>query len=343
VRNAGEATIELAPPAHLPLHPAALALQSRTLAPVRQSVAPELCAYLPLAAGGVQLGVLALFFTAARQGGFSQEDRKTLATFADQVAIAVHNQQLLSRTDEALQEKVRQLEALRRRQEQMSSQELLDIAHAVVHRLNDAGDVGYHLERIRSAVAANNAAMLDALEHVESRFRHVTDLVTPLEEVTNLAGVTFRPIALAELVQAAVGEQRAKDERLTVELALEEGLIVDGHPSLLHDALLSILDNGREAMPGGGLLAVHLSQAPDGRAVLRIRDQGEGISAAYKTRMFEPGFSTKPLRDPNHSRGRGLFTCRAIVRKHGGDIQVESQQGVGTEVTILLPLLRKEP
>ena len=75
---------------------------------------------------------------------------------------------------------------------------------------------------------------------------------------------------------------------------------------------------------------------------MRIRDEGQGISEVYKMRMFEPGFSTKPPRDAHYSRGRGLFTCRAIVHKHGGEIAVDSQQGVGTEVTILLPVLRMQ-
>lgn len=336
VRSVGEASIDLT----MAAHPAVVALQSRGFSHVRQTVPPELGAYLPLTAGGEQLGVLALFFTAARQSGFSQEDRKMLGTFADQVAIAVYNQQLLSRTDEKLQEQVRQSEAMRRREEQTRSQELHDVINAVVHRGNDAGDVGLYLGIVRDTLAVDSPLVLDALEHVEIRFRRLMDLVTPLEEIMNLAGIQFRPFALAPLVQRAVDELLPKDDRLSVLTALEDDLLVDGHPSLLHDALRSILDNGREAMPGGGVLTVRLNLEADGRAAIRIRDQGQGIPDAYKMRMFEPGFSTKPLREPIHSRGRGLFTCRAIVHKHGGEILVESQQGVGTEVTILLPVLR---
>lgn len=338
VRSVGEASIDLS----MAAHPAVVALQSRGFSPVRQSAPPELGAYLPLAAGGERLGVLALFFTAARQGGFSQEDRKMLGTFADQVAIAVYNQQLLSRTDEALQEQVRQSEAMRRRQAQMLGQELHDVINAVVHRGGDAGDVSFHLSLIRDAVGPDNTGVLDALEHVEIRFRRLMDLVTPLEEITNLAGIQMRPVALAPLVQRAVDELLPKDDRLHVVTVLAEGMTVAGNPNLLYDALRSILDNGREAMPGGGVLTVRLGLEEDGRAAVRIRDQGQGISEVYIKRMFEPGFSTKPARDATHSRGRGLFTCRAVVHKHGGELLVESQQGVGTEVTILLPLLHSE-
>jgi signal transduction histidine kinase len=338
VRSVGEASIDLA----MAAHPAVVALTSRSFSPVRQSVPPELGAYLPLAAGGEQLGVLALFFTAARQSGFSQEDRKMLSTFADQVAIAVYNQRLLSRTNEALQEQVRQSEAMRRREEQMRSQELHDVINAVVHRGSEAGDVGLYLALIRDTFAVDNSVVLDALEHVGIRFRRLMDLVTPLEEITNLAGIKMRPFELAALVQRAVDELLPKDDRLHVITEMEDGLIVDGNPNLLHDALRSILDNGREAMPGGGVLAVRVSLEGDGRAAVRIRDEGQGISEVYKMRMFEPGFSTKPPRDAHYSRGRGLFTCRAIVHKHGGEIAVDSQQGVGTEVTILLPVLRMQ-
>jgi signal transduction histidine kinase len=338
IRSAGERSIELA----LASHPAVMALQSGGFTPVRPSTPPELRAYLPLSAGGAQLGVLALFFAAARQGGFSQDDRKMLSTFADQVAIAVHNLQLLRRTDEALQEKVRQLEVMRRRAEQVRDQELLDVANAVVHRLGDAaGDVPYHLSLIRDGIPSGDEALLDALEHVEVRFRRLADLGTPLEEIIDMADITLHPLELAGLVQEVVDELLPKDDRLLVEKQLERGIMIEGHRSLLHDALFSILDNGREAMPGGGVLKVSVSQAADGRAVVRVADHGQGIAEAYKARMFEPGFSTKPVLDANRSRGRGLFTCRAIVRKHKGEIVIASAQGVGTEVTITLPVLGK--
>lgn len=337
VRAAGEASIDLA----LAGHGAIVALQSRTLFTVRQSALPELAAYLPLFAGGMQLGVLALFFAATRQGGFSQEDRKTLVTFADQVAIAVYNQQLLNRTDDALQEQLRQVEALRRREEQMRSQEMHDIINAVVHRMSDVGALEHRLGYLRDAVGAGNSMALSTLKLLEIHLYRLRGLVTTLAESANLAGIVFQPLELAGLVQKAVEDLLVDDGQLLVETALEEGLIVNGHPNLLYDALRSILDNGREAMPAGGTLSVQVWSA-NGQAVVCIRDQGQGIPAAYQARMFQPGFSTKPVRDPDHSRGRGLFTCRAIVRKHGGDIVVHSQQGAGAEVTISLPLLRLE-
>lgn len=335
VRAAAEAIIPLA----LPAHPAVTALQNRSFVPVRQGAPPELCAYLPLTAGGVQIGVLALFFTAARQGGFSQEDRKTLATFADQVAIAVYNQQLLSRTDRALQEQLRQVEAMRRRDEQMRSQELHDIINAVVHRASDAGSLNYRLDLLRQSVAPDDSVAHSTLKLVEVHLSRLRGLVAALEESANLTGVTFRPVELAGLVQKAVEELLPGDDHLTVATALEEGLVVDGNSDLLYDALRSILDNAREAMPEGGVISVRVSMEAAGQAAVRIRDRGQGISPAYQTRMFQPGFSTKPAREPDVGRGRGLFTCRAIVRKHGGDLLVDSQPGVGTEVTLLLPLL----
>ncbi len=340
VRDAGEARIEL----ELSNHPAVQALRNNTLTPSRQATPPGMYAYLPLVAGGNQLGVLVLFF-GGLHSGLSAEDRKTLETFADQVAIAVHNMQLLRRTDDALQEKVRQLDALRRQAVQERDQELQDVATALVHRIGGAtGDIPVHLARVRAAVAneseeqiAARSEVFDALEHVEKRIQHVQDLLPSLEEIANLAAVSFRPVELSGLLEELVNELVSSPGVVEADLAVDKDVIVEGSRTLLRDALRSLLENGYEAMPRGGTLTVRVTKLPGGHVQIRIEDTGVGIADKHKSKMFQLGFSTKGGRRRN--RGRGMFTCRAIVRKHGGEIAIDSREGHGTVVTIVLPLL----
>ncbi len=341
MRDAGEACIELA----LASHPAVQALHNHVLTPARQVTPPGMYAYLPLAAGGRELGVLVLFF-AVQQAGFSAENRRTLATFGDQVAIAVHNMQLLSRTDEALQEKVRELDALRRKAVQERDQELQDVATALVHRIGGAtGDVPVHLARVLAIVDNSDDAPVvrsevrDAVEHVEKRIQHLKDLLPPLEEIANLASVDFRPVDLSSLVQETARSLPASANPIDVDLDVARDVVVEGSRGLLRDALRSLLENGCEAMPHGGRLSVHLVRTDEGRAHIRIQDTGIGIAEKHKSHMFQLGFSTKGSRGRGRNRGRGMFTCRAIVRKHGGEISVDSHEGQGTLVTIALPLL----
>jgi signal transduction histidine kinase len=324
-------------------HPAVLAL--RSVGPERQVTPGGLEVYLPLAAGGSRLGVLALYFAGAN--GISPEDRKTLETFADQVAIAVHNMQLLRRTDEALQEKVRQVEALRRQAEQDRDEVLQDVATVLVHRLGGSiGTIPTQLQAAAEALAADaraaaptRAAVQDALDEVQKSVHRLQELLPPLEELADLASVEFHPLEVGGLIEEVVAGLPARPPAIRIEVRVVRDVIVDGNRALLGDALHSLLENGCEAMVRGGLLAVELAKLGDGRARIGITDTGTGIARRYQDSLFKPGFSTKGRRDRRRPRGRGLFTCREIIRKHGGDIRIESDEGQGTAVTIFLPIL----
>jgi signal transduction histidine kinase len=338
-RDAGDARIDLA----LTSHPAVQALNNKLLTPARQVTPPGMYAYLPLTAGGGELGVLVLFF-GMQKAGINAEERKTLVTFADQVAIAVHNMQLLRRTDEALQEKVREAESLQRQAELNRDQELQDVAAALVHRLGGAiGDVPVHLARVRWAVdngedwLAARQETYTAAEHVEKRILSLQDLLPTLEDIANLASIELRPVDLSRLLQDVVNDVTGDFRQVTTDQDIVPDVIIEGNHSLLRDALRSLLENACEAMPGGGTLAVRLVRLDGGRCQIQIQDTGVGIAEKHKDNMFKLGFSTK--RDRGRNRGFGMFTCRAIVRKHRGEISIDSAEGRGTLVKAVLPRL----
>ncbi len=340
-RDAGEARIDLA----LTSHPVVLALNNKLLTPARQVTPPGMYAYLPLTAGGSELGVLGLYF-GMQPAGFNAEERRTLVTFADQVAIAVHNMQLLRRTDEALQEKMREAESLRRQAELDRDQSLQEVAAALVHRLGGAiGDVPVHLARVRFAVdsgedwlAARQEAYA-AIEHVEKRIHSLQELLPSLEDIANLASIELRSVDLSRLLQDVVSDVTSGFRQVVTDPDIVRDVIVEGNHSLLRDALRSLLENACEAMPGGGTLTVRLARLDGGRIQIQIQDTGVGIAEKYKDNMFRLGFSTKGERGRRRNRGLGMFTCRAIVRKHRGEISIDSQEGRGTLVTIVLPRL----
>jgi signal transduction histidine kinase len=89
-------------------------------------------------------------------------------------------------------------------------------------------------------------------------------------------------------------------------------------------------------MPGRGSLALTAARA-DGRVRLSISDTGEGMDTDALRRVFEPYFSTK-----TRGTGLGLPIAKRNVELNGGTIAVDSQKGVGTTVTIELPILKSE-
>ena len=123
---------------------------------------------------------------------------------------------------------------------------------------------------------------------------------------------------------------------------------VVGDATQLHQVLMNLCINARDAMPAGGLLELRtdnleLTEAqaatqPGAHAGpyvrVRVRDDGTGISPEHLDRIFDPFFSTKPR---GQGTGLGLSTVLGIVRSHGGFVNVQSTVGQGTEFTVCLP------
>ncbi len=100
---------------------------------------------------------------------------------------------------------------------------------------------------------------------------------------------------------------------------------------LMKQALLNLIINAQQAMPGGGELMVRTSSGPDG-VQISVTDTGVGIPAEEQERIFQVYYSTK-----KNGTGLGLPTARRIIEDHRGELRVESEVGKGTHFQILLP------
>ena len=116
-----------------------------------------------------------------------------------------------------------------------------------------------------------------------------------------------------------------------------------GQPLQLHQILLNLGLNARDAMPDGGTLSIsaRLATAHDRPFVsFRIADTGLGIAPEHLPRIFDEFFSTKPI---GQGTGLGLATVRTLVREHGGTVEVTSTPGLGTSFKLLLPAFDESP
>jgi PAS domain S-box-containing protein len=121
-----------------------------------------------------------------------------------------------------------------------------------------------------------------------------------------------------------------------------------GDPTQLHQVLLNLCVNARDAMPQGGRLTLsaenlqvdHFNQsvwdaaAPGNYVLIEVADTGTGIPPELLGRIFDPFFTTKSA---DQGTGLGLSTSLGIIRSHGGSIRVESEPGHGARFRILLP------
>jgi len=106
------------------------------------------------------------------------------------------------------------------------------------------------------------------------------------------------------------------------------------NPGLLSQAFHNIIQNALQSSAKGLELRIS-SHCEAGEIVITIADNGSGIPADHLTRVFEPFFTT---RDVGNGTGMGLTVAREIVKGAGGNIDIDSSEGLGTTVTIRLPL-----
>jgi PAS domain S-box-containing protein len=129
------------------------------------------------------------------------------------------------------------------------------------------------------------------------------------------------------------------DIHLTKEYAADMPNI-EAVPDQFKQVVLNILQNAEEAIPGGGGRVTITTSAGNGMAQIQIKDTGTGIFPQVMKNIFDPFFTTKPS---VKGTGLGLSVAFGIIKKHKGEIRVDSQPGRGATFTICLPVKRETP
>lgn len=123
-----------------------------------------------------------------------------------------------------------------------------------------------------------------------------------------------------------------------VTLDLQTLPLLNCYPGELSQVIMNLLINARDAMPEGG--DIHISsECQNDMIEIKVSDTGEGISKGNMLKLFDPFFTTKEV---GKGTGLGLSISMDIIKKHGGQMRVESQLGSGTCFSISLPLIKEE-
>ena len=190
------------------------------------------------------------------------------------------------------------------------------------------------------------------LETIEVSAKRGADIVRQvLSFARGLEGerTEVQPKHLLQDLENIIKNTFPKDIRLQFSIPNDTWTIL-GDPTQMHQILLNLCVNARDAMPNGGNLTVHVEnsvlddqyvamniQAKAGRYVkITVTDSGTGMPPDVVDKIFEPFFTTKEL---NKGTGLGLSTVMAIVKSHEGIINVYSEPGKGTAFNIYLPAM----
>ena len=224
-----------------------------------------------------------------------------------------------------------------------------------------AGGVAHDFNNLLTAIMGNaEVALLDITED-EPAYENVREIVKAAERAASLTRqlLSFarkqmiEAVALdlsAEVSRSIVMLRRLLGEDVEITSDLKEDLdIVLADPGQVQQLLINLTVNARDAMPRGGRLVIETSNVAvdDGYRVvhpdvvagcyvsLAVTDTGMGMTEDVLHHLFEPFFTTKRQ---GEGTGLGLATCHGIVEAVGGHIWAHSEQGVGTTMTVLLPV-----
>jgi two-component system, cell cycle sensor histidine kinase and response regulator CckA len=229
-----------------------------------------------------------------------------------------------------------------------------------------AGGVAHDFNNLLTAILGN----LEMIAHKQRQSESIQEPLAEIREAALSASTLTRqllafsrkqvvephrvdPNELLDRMQRML--QRMIGEDIKLRTVKGDGLgTIRVDPSLIEQTIVNMVVNARDAMPGGGLLAIetanvtldlayqhdHPLVAPGRYVMFAISDTGTGMNEEVQSHLFEPFFTTKPR---GQGTGLGLATSYGAVRQSNGHITVYSEPGKGTTFKIFLPVVNEKP
>jgi len=218
--------------------------------------------------------------------------------------------------------------------------ELAETAGVFIHEIkNHLSTLGLNLqllaEDFESPQSPRERRALERVTRLQNECSRLVEVSNDFLRFTRVKDLALRPYDLRKVLEELVDffEPMARSSNVRVNVFLPADMPpVHLDPDLMKQALLNLMLNAQQAMPGGGELTL-LAAAEGPWLVLHVIDTGAGIPPEAMENLFKPFFSTKP-----GGSGLGLPTARKVLEAHGGSLSAQSQPGRGTCFTMRLPI-----
>jgi len=190
----------------------------------------------------------------------------------------------------------------------------------------------------------NNAAQMMELDSststemltiIRNNVNYIAEVLDDLRTMTTTRALIRKPHDVDILIRRLLN-RRILPNDIEVDIGLQSGVKARVDSTKLTRVIDNLINNAVEAMPQGGRLTLETKVEGDDYVIM-IGDDGEGISEEDLSMIFRPFFSTKET-----GMGLGLTYCKEVVEAHGGSMGVSSGKGVGTVITVRLPLGSEE-
>lgn len=206
------------------------------------------------------------------------------------------------------------------------------VAHEVKNPINA---IVVHLELLRQKMQQSDPATQRHMEVIGTEIQRLDRVVQTLVDFTRPVELRLADLELRRLLEDVVmlAAPEASHHGVTVEPMLPpEPLVAKADADLVKQAVLNVVINGIQAMPGGGRLTVAVARV-DADAEISIADQGGGITPEIRDKIFNLYFTTK-----KSGTGIGLPMTYRVMQLHNGSVDFDSVPGQGTTFRLRLPL-----
>ena len=279
-----------------------------------------LCA--PLAFNGQSIGTLNVY--TEQPHVFSNEEVSTLSALAELSAVVIEKARLYERTMD--------VEEQLRRNEQLSALGLL--AGEVAHEIRNPLTVMKMLYHSMDMNFQDDDPRAEDARVLGEKMNHLDKIVENIVNFARNAEPQMGPVEIPELLDDLALLTRHKLQHHEVELEREDypGLLtVKGDAIQLSQVFLNLILNAVEAMPDGGKLCITTSKTEKGIKISFV-DTGQGMTKAQQEQAFTGMLSSSKEK----GGGLGLAIVAKVVEAHGGQLQVDSELGRGTNITMVL-------
>ena len=303
---------------------------------LRDHNAVAYCGVPSLNAQGGVVAITCLLDSKPRE--FSEEDLEILRIIAQRVAMELERAHNLAERNN--------MERLALRSQRMEA--IGTLSGGVAHDLNNAlAPIMMGVDLLRRRYPGESQ-IVDMFEASAKRGADMVRQLLTFAKGAEGERVVIRVERLIKELESLMMSSFPKNIRLAVKCEPELPTVL-GDATQLHQILLNLCVNARDAMPRGGTLtlearraevdAAFASSVPDARPgqylALRVQDTGSGIPREIIDRIFDPFFTTK---DPDKGTGLGLSTVMGLVKSHGGFLQVSSPPEGGSVFVAYLPV-----
>jgi PAS domain S-box-containing protein len=219
------------------------------------------------------------------------------------------------------------------------------MASGIAHDINNAiTPAALYIESLLEQDKTLNARARERLSLVQQAIAAVVQTVARLREFCRPreAQSLREAVDLNDVVQQSVALTRArwhtmalgKGISIQTELNLANSLpAILGSESEIRDAIVNLIFNAVDAMPAGGTITLQ-TRAVDNGVTVEVRDTGIGMDEQTRRRCLEPFFSTKG----EQGSGLGLAMVYGMLKRHGGEIEIDSESGRGTTMRLQFPI-----